>query len=160
LGFDARQLTPLLVTRCAIAIAQSRSFKKAEIVMADVAGQAVSAKTLERLAGDVGRELAQRRDADPKTDEALAKTPELPPALAVIECDGGRARTREPGHGPGVHLAGKGWNETKNACLIRAQRNTFAEDPQPDPPECFCNPKHVAKIAESEALSVASPRRR
>lgn len=125
--------------------------------MADVAGQAVSAKTLERLAGDVGRELAQRRDADPKTDEALAKTPELPPALAVIECDGGRARTREPGHGPGVHLAGKGWNETKNACLIRAQRNTFAEDPQPDPPECFCNPKHVAKIAESEALSVASP---
>lgn len=147
----------MLATRIVIAVGQTRAFKKAAIVMADVAGQPVSAKTLERVAGDVGLELAQRRDADPKTDEALAKTPELPPALAVIECDGGRARTREPGHGPGVHLAGKGWNETKNACLIRATHKTFTEDPQPDPPECFCNPEHVAKIAETEALSVASP---
>lgn len=147
----------MLVTRSVTAVAQTRAFKKAAVVMADVAGQPVSAKTLERLAGDVGLELAQRRDADPKTDEALAKTPELPPALAVVECDGGRIRTREPGHGPGVHLAGKGWNETKNACLIRATHNTFDDDPQPDPPKCFCNPKHVAKIAETEALSVASP---
>ena len=30
-------------------------------------------------------------------------------------------------------------------------------DPQPEPPECFCDPKHVAKIAETEALSL--PRR-
>jgi len=157
LGFDARELTPLLVTRSAIAVAQTRAFKKAAIVMADVAGQPVSAKTLERVAGDVGLELAQRRDADPKTDAALAQRPELAPALAVVECDGGRIRTRQPDHGPGVHLEGKGWNETKNACLIRATRKMFAEDPQPDPPECFCNPEHVAKIAETEALSVASP---
>lgn len=142
--------------RGATALAQTRSFKKASQVMADVAGQPVSAKTLERVAHDVGQELAQRRDADPKTDAALAKTPELPPGLAVVECDGGRARTREPGHGPGVHLVGKGWNETKNACLIRATHRTFAADPQPDPPECFCDPGHVAKIAETEALSVAS----
>ena len=157
MGFDARELTPLLVTRSAIAVAQTRAFKKAAIVMADVAGQPVSAKTLERVAGDVGLELAQRRDADPKTDAALAQRPELAPALAVVECDGGRIRTRQPDHGPGVHLEGKGWNETKNACLIRATRKMFAEDPQPDPPECFCNPEHVAKIAETEALSVASP---
>ena len=146
----------MLVTRCVIAVAHTRSFEKAAIVMADVAGQPVSAKTLERMAGDVGRELAQRRDADPKTDEALAKTPALPPELAVVECDGGRIRTREPDRGPGVHLGGKGWNETKNACLIRARRKTFREDPQPDPPECFCHPEHVAKIADTEALSVAA----
>jgi hypothetical protein len=42
--------------------------------------------------------------------------------------------------------------------LIRARRQTFEEDPQPEPPECFCDAKHVAKIAETEALSVASPR--
>lgn len=147
----------MLVTRGTIAVAQTRAFNKAAIVMADVAGQPVSAKTLERVAGDVGLELAQRRDADPRTDAALAQRPELAPALAVVECDGGRIRTRQPDHGPGVHLDGKGWNETKNACLIRATRKTFAEDPQPDPPECFCDPRHVAKIAETEALSVASP---
>jgi len=108
--------------------------------------------------GDVGRELAARRDADPKSVAGLAERPEAPPQLAVVECDGGRVRTREPGHGRGVHLSGEGWRETKNACLIRASRKTFAEDPQPEPPACFCDAKHVAKIAESEALSVAAPR--
>lgn len=125
-------------------------------MMADVAGQTVSAKTIERVIGDVGRELAQRRDADIKGQNTLAKTPGDPPDLAVIECDGGRIRTRKPGEGPGVHLEGKGWNETKNACLIRARRKTFSDDPQPDPPECFCDPGHVAKIVETEALSLAS----
>lgn len=146
-----------MVARGVTAVAQTRAYKKAERVMAEVAGQPVSAKTLERVTGDVGQELVSRRDADPKTDGALAGRPELPPDLAVVECDGGRIRTRQPGHGPGVHLEGKGWNETKNACLIRAQRKTFCEDPQPDPPECFCDAGHVAKIAETEALSVASP---
>ena len=124
--------------------------------MKQVAGQPISAKTIERVTHDVGRELAQRRDADPKTDDALAQRPESPPALAVVECDGGRIRTREPGHGPGVHRTAEGWRETKNACLIRARRTTSKEDPEPEPPACFCDPQHVAKIAETEALSVAS----
>jgi hypothetical protein len=118
----------------------------------------VSAKTIERLVGDVGDELTNRRDLDPRSDDALAQHPESPPELAVIECDGGRIRTREPGHGPGVHKDAEGWRETKNACLIRAGRTVSQEDPQPDPPACFCDPKHVAKIAETEALSVAAPR--
>ena len=124
--------------------------------MKQVAGQAVSAKTIERVIHDIGKELADRRDADPKTDDALARRPGSAPALAVVECDGGRIRTREPGQGPGVHRTGEGWRETKNACLIRATRTLSQEDPQPEPPACFRNPKHVAKIAETEALSVAS----
>lgn len=156
LGLDARELTPLLVGRITHAGAETRSFKRAAIVMKQVAGQPVSAKTIERVVHDVGGELAQRRDADPKTDDALARRPESPPTLAVVECDGGRIRTREPGHGPGVHRAGEGWRETKNACLIRATRTRSDDDPEPGPPACFGDPKHVAKIAETEALSVAS----
>jgi hypothetical protein len=74
-----------------------------------------------------------------------------------VECDGGRIRTREPGHGPGVHRSGEGWREDKNACLIRAKRRVFPEDPQPEPPACFSDAKHVAKIAQTEALSLAAP---
>jgi hypothetical protein len=158
LGFDARELTPLLVPRLTVAGAEARSFTRAAIVMKHVGGQSVSAKTIERVVHDVGRELAARRDADPKTDDALAQRPESPPELAVVECDGGRIRTREPGHGPGVHRTAEGWRETKNACLIRCVRTTFDHDPQPDPPACFLDPKHVAQIAETEALSVASAR--
>lgn len=124
--------------------------------MAKVAGQPISDNTAERVVLDVGRELAERRDLDPHSVHALAQRPESPPDLAVVECDGGRIRCRAPEQGPGVHLAGEGWRETKNGCLIRAQRQTFTEDPQPEPPECFCDPKHVAKIAETEALSVAA----
>jgi hypothetical protein len=157
LGFDARELTPLLVLKITVAAAETRSFKRAAIVLRDVGGQAVSEKTIERVVHDVGHELASRRDADPRSDEALAQRPESPPELAVVECDGGRLRMREQGQGPGVHLAGEGWREDKTACLIRAQRKTFEEDPQPEPPDCFCDPKHVAKIAETQALSVAAP---
>jgi len=156
LGFDARELTPLLVQRIAVAAAEARSFERAVIVMKQVGDQGVSAKTIERVVHDVGPELAERRDADPKTDEALAMRPASPPELAVVECDGGRIRTREPGHGPGVHSTTEGWRETKNAVLIRASRTVSIDDPQPEPPACFCDSEHVAKIAETAAPSVAS----
>ena len=157
LGFDSRELTPTAVLRITVLAAEARSFERAEKTACDGAGLKVSAKTIERVVHDVGRELEQRRDAPVKLGEALARRPEQPPDLAVVECDGGRIRTREPGHGPGVHRSGEGWREDKNACLIRAKRRVFSEDPQPEPPACFCDPKHVAKMAETEALSVAAP---
>lgn len=112
---------------------------------------------MQRVTGDVGHELAERRDASAARDKGLAARPEKPPALAVVECDGGRFRMREPGHGRGVHRSGEGWRETKNACLVSATYCVFDHDPQPEPPDCFLDPKHVANIAETEALSVAAP---
>ena len=155
LGFDSRELTPKVVRKITVLAAETRSFTRC-VIAAREADVEVSAKTVERVVHDVGRELAERRDAAAHRNEALAQRPEAPPALAVVECDGGRIRCRQPGHGPGVHLDGKGWREDKNACLIRATRQTFAHDPQPEPPDCFCDPQHVAKIAQTEALSVAA----
>jgi hypothetical protein len=146
----------VLVQRLTRTAAETRSFARAAIVMNEAVGVPISAKTIERVVHDVGRELAQRRDADPRSDAALAPRSDAPPQLAVVECDGGRIRTREPGRGPGVHRTAEGWREDKNACLIRALRTVSTEDPQPEPPESFCDPKHVAKIAETEALSVAA----
>lgn len=156
MGFNARELTPRVVRKITVLAAETRSFARAKIALREAEIQ-VSAKTVERVVHDVGGELAERRDRDPSRAAALAQRPETPPDLAVVECDGGRIRCRQPGQGPGVHLEGKGWREDKNACLIRAQRKTFADDPQPEPPSCFLDPKHVAKIAETEAVSVAAP---
>lgn len=157
MGFDARAFTPLMVQRGVVSVAETRSFVRAALVMREVGGQAMSAKTLQRLSGEVGRELAQRREQPAGASDGLARRPADPPALAVVECDGGRIRTREPGHGRGVHRSGEGWRETKAACLQSAHQETFASDPQPHPPECFCDPEHVAQIAETEALSLAAP---
>jgi len=156
LGLDARELSPGLGERIVFAAGETRSFERAVLVLDKVGDAQVSDNTVQRVTGDVGRELAERRDASPRSAAALAQRPEAPPALAVVECDGGRFRMREPGHGRGVHLAGEGWRETKNACLISATRQTFDADPQPEPPACFLDPQHVAKIAETEALSVAA----
>ena len=150
-------MSPGLVERITYFAAETRSFERAALLLLRGGDAVVSDNTVQRVVGDVGRELTARRDASPQCRLGLAERPESPPELAVVECDGGRARTREPGHGRGVHLAGEGWRETKNACLIRATRKTFTDDPQAEPPECFCDPKHVAKIAETEALSVAAP---
>jgi hypothetical protein len=43
-------------------------------------------------------------------------------------------------------------------CLIRALPTVSEHDPQPEPPECFTDPKHVAQLAETQALSIASAR--
>jgi hypothetical protein len=156
LGLDARELTPLLVQRIALVAAEARSFKRAAVVMKHVGDSAISAKTIERVVHDIGPELAERRDADPRTGEALAMSPASPLELAVVGCDGGRIRTREPGYSPGVHCSTESWRQTKNAVLIRATRTVSDDDPQPEPPTCFCDSEHVVKIVETESISVAS----
>ena len=113
--------------RVVFTAAETRSFERAELMLNKIGDAAVSAPTIRRVVGDVGGELAARRDAEPGGAAGLAQRPEEPPELAVVECDGGRVRTRQPGHGRGVHLSGEGWRETKNACLIRASRKTFTE---------------------------------
>jgi hypothetical protein len=70
------------------------------------------------------------------------------PQVAIVSYDGGRIRTRKTGCGPGVHLSGKGWNETKNAIFVSATSETSQVDPEPQPPKCFFNPEHVAKLTE------------
>jgi hypothetical protein len=70
------------------------------------------------------------------------------PTVAIVEFDGGRIRTRKTGCGPGVHLDSKGWNETKNAIFVSAKSKTSETDPQPDPPQCFLDADHVAKLTE------------
>lgn len=149
-------MTPRVVRKVIVLAAETRSFARAVIALNE-ADISLSASTVQRVVLEVGGELATRRDADPKSAEALAIANEQAPELAVVECDGGRLRCREPGHGPGVHLEGTGWREDKNACLIRAQRKTFHEDPQPDPPACFSDPLHVAKLTETQAFSAAAP---
>ena len=133
MGCSGHEFT-LVVVQCSIVtVAETRSFACGKIVMSEVAGCGVSASTLRRLTGNVGAKLAQRRNGNAQADHALAKSPADPPELAVVECDGGRIRTREPGHDPGVHMSEKGWCETKVACLQSAKLQTTEEAPCPDP---------------------------
>jgi hypothetical protein len=153
LGLDAKEWTPLLTQRIVYAAAETRSFARAAVVLRQVGGNAVSPKTVQRITHMIGNELAQRRDAEEnEVVESLARPPEAPPELAVVQCDGGRIRTRCENSGPGVHE--EQWRETKNACLLRMTHATFTEDPHPELPRAFRDPRKVANLAEKEPMSL------
>jgi hypothetical protein len=147
MGLDSRELTPAMTQRIVHAAAETRSSRRASLVLKHVGGNEVSPSSVQRVAHQVGLELAELRDEGDAP--GLVQAPENAPELAVVECDGGRIRTREPEQGRGVH--GQAWRETKNANLLRMTHRTFAEDPEPELPRAFTDPQRVAKFAEKEA---------
>ena len=78
--------------------------------------------------------------------------------MAVVSCDGGRIRTREPGQGRGVTLTGeKGWKETKNASFEKMTPDPDHDgdhDPCTELPTSFRLAKKVANIAEKPVPDV------
>ena len=108
-------------------------------------GFEVSTNTIERICLGVGNDL--EASASENWQGVLDGEP-IVPQVAIVSYDGGRIRTRKTGCGPGVHLNGKGWNETKNAIFVSATSETSQTDPEPEPPKCFFNPEHVAKLTE------------
>ena len=122
-----------MIRKISVLAAEVRWFHRATICLQE-ADVTVCAKTVQRIVHEVGHELALRRDSK-TSSQRLSQPVANVPALPVVECDGGRIRTREPGHRPGVTRTKSGWSEAKHACLIRATHGTFTEDPQPDPPD-------------------------
>ena len=146
LGLDARESTPGFKRQLVVFNAETRSSKRAAIAMEQALGFQVSSNTINRICQEVGEDLAAAQEESWKT----VLTGEVAvPEVAIVEYDGGRIRTRKMDCGPGVHLNGKGWNETKNAILVSASSTTSEPDPQPDPPACFLSPKHVAQLTET-----------
>ena len=132
LGFDAREFTSQAVLRITVAASELRSAQRAETVLREVANLHASDNTILRIVGDVGRELAGRRDAAPSSANALAAQPENVPDLAIVECecDGGRIRTRRRNSGPASGVSRPRRGDHGFACplalrLIRADQNDF-----------------------------------
>jgi hypothetical protein len=128
-------------------VAEARSDKRAAVLLQRLLGDTLSAKTLERLAKQVGAELSEA----PQSAQHV-----VVPAVAVVSSDGGRIYTREPGNGPGVHHPR--WRETKCALfekMIAAEPSKA--DPCPLLPDTFRQVDHVAKIAEKAAFQAESP---
>ncbi len=145
LGLDPRESTPGFKRQLIILNAETRSLKRASIVMQSVVGLEVSTNTIERIALEVGNDLEA---AEQEHWQKILTGEITVPKVAIVEFDGGRIRTRKTGCGPGVHLDAKGWNETKNAIFVSAKSEPSTTDPQPEPPPCFLDADHVAKLTE------------
>lgn len=107
----------------------------------------VSSRHVQRIASEVGSEMANKRDekvAQRRRRELPVRVAATPEAVAV-EVDGGRVRTRAVGQGPGVHEQQN--KEDKIACFVTlSSQQEHQADPQPEPPESFLEPRRVQRL--------------
>jgi len=125
------------------------SFADAAFALTET-GLPISAQHVRTLAQQVGGELAEQRDRQAdlgrgKVAVRVASTPEV----VAVEVDGGRIRTRAAGAGPGVHEAQN--KEDKIACLVTLDSQAGAQDPQPEPPPSFLQPRRVQRLVQQMA---------
>ena len=145
---DSHGYSPTVMGMIAEAAARLHSFADAAFAL-NLADIPISSRHVQRIATEIGTELAKRRDEK----VAQRRRRELPvrvaatPEVVAVEVDGGRLRTREEGAGPGVH--GKQNKEDKVACLVSLQSETHQDDPQPEPPESFLEPRRVQRLVQA-----------
>jgi hypothetical protein len=132
-----------------IAEADAKLHSSADAAFAlHLAGVQISPRHVQRIAAEIGAEMAQQRDQKAtqhrrrELPARLASTPEV----VAVEVDGGRLRTRAVGSGPGVHEYQN--KEDKIACLVTLESEVQESDPQPEPPESFLQPRRVQRLVQ------------
>ena len=149
LRLDNHAYSPAARRLIAQAAGRLGSFADAAFALA-LAGLPISPQQVHTLAQEMGEELARQRDA--KAARGRRRLPvrvAQTPALVAVEVDGGRVRTRAAGAGPGVHGAEN--KEDKVACLVTLRGAVHAQDPQPEPPPSFLQPRRVERLVRQMA---------
>lgn len=158
LRLDNHGYSPTLLRKITEAGARLQSFADAAFALNHLAGISISTSQVQRITTEIGQELVEQRDRTVESfrRRELPARPENPPQAVAVEMDGGRVRTRAVDKGPGVHHAQH--KEDKVACLVRLESQTFDEDPQPDPPETFLQPRRVRRlVGQMQGASGKSP---
>ncbi len=124
---------------------------------AGLAGINISPSHVHDLAREIGSEMAAQRDAKAKRPRRqIPVRVGVTPEAVAVEVDGGRLYTRAPDNGQGVHDAQN--KEDKIACLINLKTEAHEQDPQPEPPESFLQPRRVQRLVQQmQGLSGDKP---
>jgi hypothetical protein len=125
--------------------ARLHSFRDAAFALG-LAGLSISARYVQELTQTIGAELAAQRDAQAvaRRQRRLPARETPTPTVVAVEVDGGRLRTRAPHGGPGVHDAQS--KEDKIACLVSLKSAEHREDPCPQPPPSFLQPRRIQRL--------------
>jgi hypothetical protein len=99
-----------------------------------------------RMTEAIGAELVARRDEYAEAHRLRKLEAQVPnrPGVVAVEVDGGRYQRRAEGLGCGAR--DPQWREDKVACLVTLTSTTHDTDPQPEPPACFLDRKHVGNM--------------
>jgi hypothetical protein len=146
-----------LLCRLVTLAGQLPSAAGAASALGTIADLHISGRHVQRLAYEVGTELARLRDeqAAQQRRRQLPPRAAAAPPVAVVEVDGGRLGTREPGAAPGVQQPQ--CKENKVAFLIGLRTPTRTTDPQPEPPPAFRDHPRVARLVRQVKAQSAPP---
>lgn len=127
------------------------SFELAARTLRLLADVSISGRHVGRLTEAIGAELVSRRDEQAQAHRLRKLDAQVPnvPGVVAVEVDGGRYQRRAEGLGCGVR--DPRWREDKVACLVTLTSTTHDTDPQPEPPACFLDRKHVGNMTECPA---------
>ena len=146
LKLDEHGYRPTTMYHLLYATAEVKSPNQAAKLLDVLADLPISGRQVNRLAEEIGLEMAAQRDREVEDFVHHRRQPPTAaaPEVAVIGLDGGRVMTRESGQGTGVH--GQGWKEDKVACLQTMKGVTFSVDPHPEPPKGFLDAPKVDQM--------------
>jgi hypothetical protein len=124
------------------------SFELAARTLRLLADVPISGRHVGRLTEAIGAELVATRDARAEAHRLRKLDAQVPnaPGVVAVEVDGGRYQRRTEGRGCGARSPQ--WREDKVACLVTLTSATHDTDPQPEPPECFLDRKHVGNMTQ------------
>jgi hypothetical protein len=127
------------------------SFELAAKTLRLLTGISASGRHVGRLTEAIGAELVAQCDARAEAHRTRKLDVRVPntPGVVAVEVDGGRYQRRAEGQGCGAR--DPQWREDKVACLVTLSSRTHDTDPQPEPPECFLDRKHVRQMAQCPA---------
>jgi hypothetical protein len=157
LRLDNHGYSPTVLQRITEAAARLHSFADASFAL-HLAGVEISSRHVQRIALEMGTELAQQRDhkTPQQRRRELPVRVAAPPEVVAVEVDGGRLRTRDVDCGPGVHQQQN--QEDKIACLVTLHSAVQEQDPQPEPPPSFLEPRRVQRLVQQmQGLSGEKP---
>jgi hypothetical protein len=120
------------------------SFEQAAVALAVTRQLQITGRHVQRLTQEVGAELAQQRDEQAQRQRRRQLPAEAaPPPVAVVEVDGGRIFTRQPG---AVGVQDAEVKEAKVADLLGLDSPVQAADPQPEPPASFRDAPRIRRL--------------
>ena len=156
LRLDGHGYSTALLQKIATAGARLHSFADAAFALS-LSGLSISPRHVQQLTQEVGTDLAQARDeqAQKRRRRQLSPRVAVAPEVVAVEVDGGRLRTRLAESGPGVHEAEN--KEDKIACLVTLSSDEHAEDPQPEPPPSFVQPRRIQRLVQQMAGQASDP---
>jgi len=148
----------------------ARSFEESSGFCGELAELNVQGRRVGRLVTKIGTERVEQRDLETESWQAFTSKQRAiravaePPKCVAVSMDGGRLQIRErvavdaaaetsegsqasEGSNAECGEKGKFWREMKGGLLMELEVLSFDEDPYPEIPEVFVDPKRMARLA-------------